>query len=146
MSLERWVISLRLWEGKLAGGGRLTTLEHLLDLTGLGGWTQSLHWCFEAPQAPITVLNSSVQLVLVPPQPSFPCPPGGLHSPEGTASLTVLVAPRHFSGRHARARAHLFPAPCSRPSSRCPGGRRPLAPLLQPPAGRESAARGPSEG
>lgn len=31
----------------------------------------------------------------------------------------------------------LVPSPCSRPSSRCPGGRRPLAPLLLPPPGRE---------
>lgn len=76
-------------------------------------------------------------------------PPGGPHSPVGIAPLTglVWVAPGPFPGRCAparpRARARRSPAPRSRPSSRCPGGRRPLAPLLLPPPGRESAARRP---
>lgn len=80
--------------------------------------------------------------------PWLPVPARWAHSPGGIAPLTVVpVSPGPCSGRRAparpRARARRLPAPRSRPSSRCPGGRRPLALLLLPPAGRESAARRP---
>lgn len=78
----------------------------------------------------------------------------GPHSPEGITPLTVVVqvAPGPFSGQRApprpRARARRSSAPRSRPSSRCPGGRRPLAPLLLLPRGASllPAARGPGKG
>lgn len=136
----------------LGGAGRAAPLcERASDdsnVRGSGAWVplQGPPPPFGAPQAPVILLNSSVQLVLLPPQPSFPCPPGGPYSSEVTASLTVEVAPGHFSACARACAPHLFSAPCSRPSSRCPGGRRPLAPQQQPPAGRESAARGPGEG